>query len=349
MDRKDMQMPGAVSSRAPRKTRVLVVEDEAIVAMDLRAELQQMGYEVVGTAGTAADALRLAELAPPDIALLDIRLQGSSDGIDVAAALSSRLRIPFVYLTADTDPATLNRALQTSPAGYLTKPIGGATLRTTIEVALRNTEAAGVQRRRQHEEQTEMRKRSGELTALAERLHEQSVTDSLTGLYNRRHFDAALARELQLADRNNHPVGLLLLDLDNFKVLNDNHGHPAGDAALRGVAASLRARLRGYDIACRIGGDEFAIIAPGTELTPATELAEQLRKTIEGLKLIDGAHVIGPLSISAGVAAYPVHGSDCASLQRAADQALYVAKRGGRDRVISLPPPGVPRTRPQTH
>jgi len=349
MEWKVPRKAGDAISIGSRKARVLIVEDEAIVAMDLRAELRQMGYDVVGTASTAADALRLAELAPPDIALLDIHLQGSPDGIDVAAALSSRLRIPFVYLTADTDQATLNRALRTSPAGYLIKPIGGATLRTTIEVALHNSEAAVTQRRRQKEEQTELRKRSGELSALAERLHEQTVTDSLTGLYNRRHFDAAFARELQLADRNGHPVSLLLLDLDNFKVLNDNHGHPAGDAALRAVAASLRARLRGYDIPCRIGGDEFAVITPGTGLIAATELAEQLRKTIEGLRLLDGAHTIGPLSISAGVAAYPVHGSDCTGLQSAADQALYAAKRGGRDRVMSLPPARAPRPRRQTH
>lgn len=349
MEAKQTWQEQGASALTARKTRVLIVEDEAIVAMDLGAELQQMGYEIVGTAGTAADALRLAELAPPDIALLDIRLQGAPDGIDVAAALGSSLRIPFVYLTADTDPATLDRALRTSPAGYLTKPIGGATLRTTIEVALRNSESAGTQRKRQEDEQTELRKHSGELTALAERLRQQTVTDSLTGLYNRRHFDAALARELQLAERNGHPVSLLLLDLDNFKSLNDTHGHPTGDAALKAVAASLRTRLRGYDIPCRIGGDEFSVIVPGAEQTAASELAEQLRKTIEGLRLIDGTQTIGPLSVSVGVATYPLHGSDCGSLMRAADQALYIAKRGGRDRVMTLPPAGLPRGRTHTH
>jgi diguanylate cyclase (GGDEF)-like protein len=333
----------------PRQTRVLVVEDEAIVAMDLAAELQQMGYEVTGTAGTAADALRLAELSPPDVALLDIRLQGASDGIDVGAALVGRLRIPIVYLTADTDQTTLDRALRTSPAGYLTKPIGGATLRTTIEVALRNSETAFAQHRRQQEEQSALRKRSGELVALAESLREQCMTDSLTGLFNRRYFDAALTRELQLADRNGHSVALLLIDLDNFKHLNDTHGHPAGDAALAAVAAALRARLRGYDIPCRIGGDELAIIVPGAELTSATELAEQLRKTIDGLRLIDGTQPIGPLSISVGVAAYPVHGCDRKSLLSSADQALYVAKRTGRDRVMTLPPTGFTNRGPQAH
>jgi diguanylate cyclase (GGDEF)-like protein len=340
---------GVGAVRGPRRTRVLVVEDEAIVAMDLAAELEQMGYDVVGTAGTAADALRLAELSPPDVALLDIRLQGSSDGIDVAAVLVGCLRIPIIYLTADADQATLDRALRTSPAGYLTKPIGGATLRTTIEVALRNSETAFAQHRRQQEEQSALRRRSGELVALTESLREQCMTDALTGLYNRRHFDTALARELQLADRHGHPVGLLLLDIDNFKKLNDTLGHPAGDAALVAVAAALRARLRGYDIPCRIGGDELAVIVPGAELPAATELAEQLRRTIEGLRLVDGARPLGPLSVSVGVAAYPVHGSDRKSLLSSADQALYVAKRAGRDRVMSLPPPAIVGRGPQAH
>jgi diguanylate cyclase (GGDEF)-like protein len=335
--------------RSVARTRVLVVEDEAIVAMDLAAELQQMGYEVIGTAGTAADALRLAELSPPDIALLDIRLQGASDGIDVAAALVGRLRIPILFLTADTDQTTLDRALRTAPAGYLAKPIGGATLRTTIEVALRNSEAAFAHQRRQQEEHSALRRRSGELVALTESLREQCMTDSLTGLFNRRHFDAALTRELQLADRNGHPVALLLLDLDNFKHLNDTHGHPAGDATLAAVAAALRGRLRGYDIACRIGGDELAVIVPGAELPAASELAEQLRKTIEGMRVIDGGQAIGPLSVSVGVAAYPVHGCDRESLLRSADQALYVAKRTGRDRVMSLPPTGTSNRGPQAH
>lgn len=348
MERKADGTDGTGGATPPR-ARVLVVEDEAIVAMDLAAELQQIGYEVVGTAGTAADALRLAELAPPDVALLDIRLRGSADGIDIAAALVGRLRIPIIYLTADTDQATLDRALRTSPAGYLTKPIGGATLRTTIEVALRNSQAAQAQHRRQLEEQSALRRRSGELVAQNETLREQTITDPLTGLFNRRHFDAALTRELQLADRHGHPVSLLVLDLDNFKSLNDTHGHPAGDATLTAIAAALRARLRGYDIACRIGGDELAVIVPGAEIIAASELAEQLRKTIEGLRLFDGARSIGPLSVSVGVASYPIHGADGEALLRAADQALYVAKRAGRDRVMSLPPAAAPRRSPPTH
>jgi len=295
-----------------RKTRVLIVEDEAIVAMDLSGGLQQLGYEVVGAVGTAADALRLAELSPPDIALLDIRLQGASDGIDVAAALYARLRIPIIFLTADTNQATLARALGASPAGYLTKPIGTATLRTTIEVALRNA------------------KNSQAASELRDSLREQSLTDPLTGLYNRRHFDAALARELELAARKAHPVSLIMLDLDDFKALNDMYGLRAGDAALAMVASSLRARLRCYDIACRIGGDELAIIVPGAGFRAASVLAEQLQTSIKSVAFLHEMRTIGPLSFSAGVASYPAQAGDAHSLVRSADEALHIAKRSHR-------------------
>jgi diguanylate cyclase (GGDEF)-like protein len=339
----------AAATQAHVERSVLLVDDDPIVVQHTLEQLGRMRYRVVGVAACAEDALRIAEEASPDIVLLDIQLHGSLDGIYVARVLSESLSIPIVFLTSASDPETLSRALGTAPAGYLTKPINPATLRTTIELALRNADAERTRRALQEAEESALRKRSGELAALAELLREQSLTDPLTGLYNRRHFEIALARELNRADRTGHPLSLLLFDVDNFKHVNDTHGHAAGDAALCAVASSMRARLRGYDVACRIGGDEFAIIVPGTELSAATVLAEQLRATIEGLKLVDGARAVQHLSLSAGVAACPIHGSDRDSLLHAADQALYAAKRTGRDRVMTLPPRSASRRRSQTH
>jgi len=336
-------------ARALRRRSVLLVDGDPIVAAQTCEELERMRYHVAGVATCAEDAIRIAQQTAPDVVLLDVQLQGPLDGIDVATMLSKRMPVAVIFLTSASDPETLSRALGASPAGYLTKPIQPSTLRTTIEVALRNVEAERLRRQRQHAEESALRKRSGELAALAEMLREQSLTDPLTGLYNRRHFEAALARELKRADRNGHPLSLLLFDVDNFKRLNDTHGHAAGDAALCAVASSMRSRLRGYDVACRIGGDEFAIIVPGTDLAGAADLAEQLRRTIEGLKLIDGARAVQHLSLSAGVAACPVHGSDRDTLLRSADQALYVAKRTGRDRVMTLPPRAATRRGSQPH
>jgi len=321
---------------APPRRRVLVVEDERIVALDLRGALEALGYAVVATAASSDEALRAANERRPDLVLMDIRISGASDGIQTARMLRSRYRLPVVYLTANADAETLARALATEPAGYLVKPYNPHTLRTTIEVAFRRHEAEVAQRSAHEREKAQLEQRTRKTTERMRRLRREATIDSLTGLHNRRHLESVLKREIGFAQREGHSVGLILIDLDRFKQLNDTCGHAAGDAALCAVGGFLRTRLRVYDVACRYGGDEIVVVVPGADPTAALALAEQLRAGIEQL----GVGELGPvprLTASLGVAVFPDHGLTPDALLHAADTALYCAKAEGRDRVARAP------------
>jgi diguanylate cyclase (GGDEF)-like protein len=130
-------------------------------------------------------------------------------------------------------------------------------------------------------------------------------------------------------------VGLIVLDIDHFKVLNDTYGHDAGDFVLERTGELLRAATRGSDIACRFGGEEFAVILPGATLQVARNRAEAIRAALEAMKLDFAGTPIGSLTISAGVAAMPPHAQDWVQVLHQADRALYIAKQAGRNRVMA--------------
>jgi diguanylate cyclase (GGDEF)-like protein len=169
---------------------------------------------------------------------------------------------------------------------------------------------------------------------LRETLKVMSLRDSLTGLFNRRYLDEALSLEFGRAARNGESVGVIIGDLDHFKKLNDTHGHDGGDLALRGVAQVLTRSIRKGDIACRQGGEEFVLVLPGTTLEQARERAESLRAPLAALEVTHHGKLIGPITMSLGVAAYPDNGDTPEAVIRAADAAMYRAKQAGRDRVM---------------
>ena len=175
---------------------------------------------------------------------------------------------------------------------------------------------------------------------ILERNKDLAVKDGLTGLYNRRAFGELLQQGLKRQDRQGGSFGLLLLDIDHFKKLNDSFGHPAGDAALRLVADTLHRVVREGDQVARYGGEEFAVILPGTDETGALQLAERLRHALEKAQVVfEGARL--NVTASLGLAVWPGDGREPAALLAAADRALYAAKDGGRNRVVtaaSLPP-----------
>jgi diguanylate cyclase (GGDEF)-like protein len=171
------------------------------------------------------------------------------------------------------------------------------------------------------------------LLATWNQAHQLSMRDPLTGLYNRRYLDETISRELPRARRNGHTVGLVIVDLDHFKKLNDTHGHNAGDHVLAQVGELLRNMSRGSDIACRLGGEEFAIVMPGAGIDVARKRAEQLRAALAALSMEFEGKPLGPVTLSAGVAALQPHQHDWAQALRSADAALYAAKQAGRNRV----------------
>jgi diguanylate cyclase (GGDEF)-like protein len=171
--------------------------------------------------------------------------------------------------------------------------------------------------------------------ALRERLRELTITDPLTGLYNRRFVAELLAREIQRAERQQSPIGLVAIDIDHFKRINDGFGHDGGDTALRAIAELLRSQVRGADITCRMGGEEFAVILPGASDEITARRAEELRRAVLDLRISHAHHELPQLSISCGVAVFPDHASSADEFLKAGDLALYRAKESGRNCVMS--------------
>ena len=163
----------------------------------------------------------------------------------------------------------------------------------------------------------------------------QSIRDPLTGLFNRRYMEESLDRELRRAERKQFKLGILMIDVDHFKNLNDTFGHEAGDAVLRSFGTLLKDFFRAEDIVCRYGGEEFTVILPETSLAAATKRASELCVSTKQMVVQHRREVLRPVTISIGVAILGEHGTTAASLLSAADSALYQAKEQGRDRVIT--------------
>ena len=183
-----------------------------------------------------------------------------------------------------------------------------------------------------------LQQRDNELRNAVLELHSQATTDPLTRLSNRRQLGELLPRELTRARRrdgqvSNGKVAVLMIDLDYFKKVNDTFGHEAGDLVLAEVGQLLRSGVRASDIACRYGGEELSLVMPDTTLKVATERAESVRTRIKALQLTHDGRDIGPVTVSIGVAIFPDHADDAEKLLKAADEALYEAKRAGRDRI----------------
>ena len=173
-----------------------------------------------------------------------------------------------------------------------------------------------------------------DLRAALHNLHTQAVTDPLTRLLNRRYLAEFLPREMIRAQRKGDSLAVAMIDLDHFKRFNDSFGHDAGDLVLTRVAQLLMAHIRGSDIACRYGGEEFVLVLPDTTLEGAQRRAEEIRAAVKELQLRHRGKPLGPITVSLGLALFPDHASGPDSLLRVADEALYEAKRAGRDRVI---------------
>jgi len=168
---------------------------------------------------------------------------------------------------------------------------------------------------------------------LRETLRIQSIRDALTGLFNRRYMEESLSREIPRAVRKNTPVGIIMLDIDHFRDFNNTYGHEAGDVVLREIGAQLQSHVRGEDITCRYGGEEFILILPEANLEVTVQRAERIRTAIKSIRVEYHRQPLGVISVSLGVSVFPEHSSTVEGLVKKADEALYIAKHNGRDRV----------------
>jgi len=169
---------------------------------------------------------------------------------------------------------------------------------------------------------------------LREKLRDQAIRDPLTAMFNRRYFEETAERELRRAEQRGVHAGVIMIDIDHFKRLNDTRGHDAGDATLRRISLLLQNKLRVEDIACRYGGEEFVMLLPDVSLDLLVSRANQVREAVRDLDVRFRGDVLGPVTLSCGVAIFPEHGRNCTDLLEAADRALYQAKQAGRDQVV---------------
>lgn len=169
---------------------------------------------------------------------------------------------------------------------------------------------------------------------LRETLRKQSIHDPLTGLHNRRYLQEVMQRELARTERKKTMLAVIILDVDHFKRFNDTYGHEAGDAVLRSLAQLIERQIRGSDIACRYGGEEFILVLPEASLSIARQRGELLREAAQGMHVTSSGQTLGPVNISLGLALFPQHGHTAEELIQAADAALYRAKQAGRNRLM---------------
>ncbi|HEY4217453.1 MAG TPA: diguanylate cyclase [Gemmatimonadaceae bacterium] len=304
--------------------RVLIVDDHEDNVELLRARLESWGF-TTEAATDGQKALDKVESSPPDLILLDVMMP-VMDGIEVARRVKGNPNLPFIPIIMQTAlDATENKVegLEAGADDYITKPIDFAELKARLNSMLRIKRL-----------QEELEERERQLLEANERLRHMSQTDVLTGLDNRRHLEERLDEMFEHAKRLNEPFSCVMCDLDRFKNVNDTHGHQAGDAVLKQLARILRSEVREVDRAGRYGGEEFMLLLAGTVLDAAVTFAERVRKEIEAHTFtFDGGSLRSTASF--GVSAWPHPRIEhCDGLVRAADEALYVAKETGRNRVV---------------
>jgi diguanylate cyclase (GGDEF)-like protein len=294
---------------------ILIADDSMVVRAVLRRQLEADGHTVV-EAVDGEEAIAACREYRPDVILLDVEMP-VLDGHATLARLKSdpALKdIPVVFLTGRVDTADVVTGLRLGAHDYLRKPFEANELVARVSAALR-TKAL----------QDELRARNAELDRV-------SRIDMLTGIYNRRHLDEHMRRAISSARRHGRTVGVLLVDIDHFKDVNDHHGHLAGDAVLKEVAARLQGAMRTEDALGRWGGEEFIGVLTDTPAESIGILAERMREVIEETPFVldDGSQI--PVTVSIG---HTSGTEDTEILVHRADDALYVAKEAGRNQVAA--------------
>jgi two-component system cell cycle response regulator len=255
-----------------------------------------------------------------DLLIISLALE-NVDGLRLCSQVRSLERtrnVPILAISDGDDNAKMLRGLEIGVNDYLMRPIDKNEILARARTQIRKKRYT--ERLRDNVQQS----------------IEMAITDALTGLYNRRYMESHLSALVEQAAARGKPLTALVLDIDFFKAINDGHGHDAGDDVLREFAVRVRKSIRGIDLACRYGGEEFVIIMPETDMAVATIVAERLRRRIasEGFPIHQGARSL-EVTISIGIATLDAADDTAGSILKRADQALYRAKRDGRNRVVA--------------
>jgi two-component system, cell cycle response regulator len=298
--------------------RVLIAEDSGPSRLVLEKTLRRWGYDVVSCRDGAQAWEELGKRDAPPLAILDWMMPGYS-GPELCRMVRERAREPYTYillLTSRTEREDLIQGLESGADDYITKPFDQSELNVRLRTGLRILDL------------------QSELVQAREALREQAMKDALTGLWNRRSVLEFLEKEQVRARRERSSVALVLLDLDHFKLVNDVHGHLAGDEVLRESARRLSSSVRPYDGVGRYGGEEFLVVLPGCDEDCLRARAEAIRMAFAGGPVyLPNMTLTVTASLGATVFAHD-HSTDARDLIRIADEALYRAKSAGRNRTV---------------
>lgn len=306
-----------------RKATILLIEDNNFQATEVRSILEAAQYEVIWAESGLA-GLKAAKTKTPDLILLDVMLP-EVDGHEVCRWLKldeATRGTPIIMLTARGDVQDKVAGLTLGADDYLPKPFDAQELLARIYACLRTKSL-----------QDELRAKNLQLEGLLKQVEQMAITDSLTQLFNRRHFIDILDREFARAKRFNFPLACMMLDIDHFKQVNDTYGHHVGDQVLQTVGAVMQEASRQIEVAARYGGEEFVMLLPQTPLKDAMKPALRILERIASHRF-DPFPVDKNVTVSIGVTGLP----DSAirtkeELIQCADQALYRSKRAGRNRI----------------
>ena len=318
-------MESSAANRNEKQAVILVVDDKPNNRLLLNTYLISAGYEV-RFAVTGEEALSSVIKNPPHLIILDVLLP-QMNGYEVCRTLklTDHLKfIPVILVTALHGEEERLKGINAGADDFIGRPINKLELLTRVKSLLRI--------RRLHED---LEQKIQELERAQLQLQQLAVTDGLTGLYNYPYFKHKLQVEIARSKRHGLPVSLLMMDIDFFKMYNDHFGHPLGDRILRRFSNLLFEHVRQIDILSRYGGEEFALILPGTPRESARIVAEKLRSLIEKSYFpLSEKLPFGRVTMSVGVAGYPEDAKNDEELIRNADQALYRAKKEGRNRTV---------------
>ena len=294
---------------------ILIVDDDLSIRDAMNEFIEMSGY-VSSVATSAEEALDVLTSNTIEVVITDIMLPGM-DGL----ALTDRIKrigdIDVIVMTGYSTDYSYEEAISKGASDFVFKPVRFEELLLRLKRVLNE--------RRLNQERIQM----------LDKLKKLSITDGLTQLYNSRYFYAQLKGEIERCNRYNHKLSLLLLDIDNFKEYNDNHGHLEGDKILVRLGQVIKTCLRKMDTAYRYGGEEFTIILPGTDGEEAHTVAERLRRAVIEKDFTEGQHTDSRITISIGVTQY-LQEEKIASFVQRADQAMYRSKQAGRNRVSCI-------------